>query len=81
MRGYIISPVIALVDLWDELQEVLISVERLNDVFESEPEAPKGTFMLSLPTLQGDVRFENVTFRYGTDEERNALQNISLRLR
>ena len=32
MVGYVISPVIALANLWDELQEVLISVERLNDV-------------------------------------------------
>jgi len=77
MKGQIISPVLALANLWDELQEVLISVERLNDVFETEPEDPVGVSKLVLPTLQGDVRFENVTFRYDTEEEHNALQNIS----
>ncbi len=81
MKGHIISPVIALVGLWDELQEVLISVERLNDVFDTEPEETPGTPMLALPPLRGDVRLENVTFRYDTEEERNALQNISFEVK
>ncbi len=81
MKGHIISPVIDLVDLWDELQEVLISVERLNDVFGAEQEETPGKQMLALPSLQGEVRFENVTFRYDTEESRNALQNISFEVK
>ena len=81
MKGHIISPVIALVGLWDELQEVLISVERLNDVFDTEQEETPGKQMLTLPRLRGDVRFENVTFRYDTEEGRNALQNISFEVK
>jgi ATP-binding cassette, subfamily B, bacterial HlyB/CyaB len=77
MMGYVISPIIALANLWDELQDVLISVERLDDVFEASPEAIPGQSLLMLPQLQGHVRFENVTFRYNEDEERNTLQNIS----
>ncbi|MEM9088573.1 MAG: peptidase domain-containing ABC transporter [Cyanobacteria bacterium P01_F01_bin.53] len=75
MIGYVISPVVALAALWDELQEVLISVERLNDVFETPLEAARGGMVL--PTVQGDVVFEDVTFRYDEDAERNTLQNIS----
>ena len=81
MKGHIISPVIALVGLWDELQEVLISVERLNDVFDTEPEETPGKHGLTLPTLQGNLRLENVTFRYDTEEERNTLQNISFEVK
>ena len=77
MKGYIISPVIALVGLWDELQEVLISVERLNDVFDTKPEETRENSLLPLPQLQGNVRLDNVTFRYDLDQERNTLQNIS----
>ncbi|MBF2085435.1 MAG: ATP-binding cassette domain-containing protein [Thermoleptolyngbya sp. C42_A2020_037] len=77
MIGYVISPVITLANLWDELQEVLISVERLNDVFEAKPEESSQQFHLPLPRLHGAVVFENVTFRYGEDEERNTLQNLS----
>lgn len=78
MMGYVIRPVITLVNLWDELQEVMISVERLNDVFETQPEESPQQSLMVLPPLVGTVRFENVTFRYGEDEERNTLQNLSL---
>lgn len=78
MKGYIISPVMALVGLWDELQEVLISVERLNDVFDAKPEEPYVASKLVLPKLQGNIKLDNVTFRYDPDEETNILQNISL---
>jgi ATP-binding cassette, subfamily B, bacterial HlyB/CyaB len=78
MMGYVISPVITLVNLWDELQEVLISVERLNDVFETQPEESPQQSLLVLPSLRGAIQFEDVTFRYNEDEERNTLQNLSL---
>jgi HlyB family type I secretion system ABC transporter len=78
MIGRVVSPFLSLVGMWNQLQEVLISVERLNDVFEAEPEETPGKPMLVLPRLQGEVRFDNVTFRYGSSEqERNILQNIS----
>lgn len=77
MMGYVISPVITLVNLWDELQEVFISIERLNDVFETQPEEPPQQSRLVLPTLQGLIQFEDVTFRYSEDEDCNTLQNLS----
>jgi ATP-binding cassette subfamily B protein len=80
MIGYVISPVLALANLWDEMQEVLISVERLNDVFETLPEESAQNPMLVLPPIQGEVEFEDVTFRYNEDEDRNTLQNLSFRV-
>jgi ATP-binding cassette subfamily B protein len=81
MIGYVISPVLALAGLWDELQEVLISVERLNDVFEAAPEESVQQPLLVLPSLNGEVQFEDVTFRYSEDEEKNTLQNISFHVK
>ncbi|ACK67237.1 cyclic nucleotide-binding protein [Rippkaea orientalis PCC 8801] len=75
--GKVLSPVLSLANLWDELQEVLISVERLNDIFEADPEETPEKAMLVLPRIKGEVRLENVTFRYDSDEERNTLQNIA----
>ena len=78
MKGYIISPVLILVGLWDELQEVLISVERLNDVFETKSEESGRASKMILPKIKGSLRLDNVTFRYEQEEEKNILQNISL---
>jgi ATP-binding cassette, subfamily B, bacterial HlyB/CyaB len=75
MVGYVISPVVAVANLWDELQEVLISVERLNDVFEAQPEGNSPA--LALTELKGAVVFEDITFRYSDEDDRNTLQNIS----
>jgi ATP-binding cassette subfamily B protein len=79
--GNVINPILSLVKLWDEFQEILVSVERLNDIFAAEPEESIQNPMLVLPPIKGEVSFENVTFRYGEDEERNTLENISFHVR
>ena len=80
MIGYVISPVLSMANLWDELQEVLISVERLNDVFEADPEESPQHPLVVLPTIKGAVAFDNVTFKYSADEERNTLQNLDFQI-
>jgi ATP-binding cassette subfamily B protein len=77
MLGYVINPVVELSNLWDELQEVFIAIERLDDVFTSTPETSSQQGLMVMPRLQGEVCVENVTFRYDDDTDRNVLQNIS----
>lgn len=77
MIGNVIGPVIALVGLWDELQEVMVSVERLNDIFSTQPEESPDKPLLVLPQIRGEVKFENVTFRYNLEDDRNILQNVT----
>jgi ATP-binding cassette subfamily B protein len=78
LLGRVLEPIMSLANLWDELQEVLISVERLNDVFEEKPEESPNDSLITLPRIKGEVKLENVTFRYNQDEERNTLQNLNL---
>ncbi|WP_424095590.1 peptide cleavage/export ABC transporter [Moorena producens] len=79
--GRVTGPILALVNLWDEFQEILVSVERLNDVLSAKPEENPQEPMLVLPEIKGDVILEDVTFRYSEDEDRNILQNISLQIK
>lgn len=81
MKGHVISPFITLVGLWDELQEVLISVEKLNDIFDYQPEEKSQKSSTALPNIEGNIRFDNISFRYESEEERNALQNISFEVK
>jgi ATP-binding cassette subfamily B protein len=76
MIGSVISPVLSVVGLWDEFQEVLVSIERLDDVFSTPAEESPDKPMLVLPRIQGSVKLENVSFRYSQDDERNTLQNL-----
>ena len=80
MIGYVLNPVVTLANLWDELQEIFISVERLNDVFETQPEEALDQPMLVLPPMDGEVAFEKVTFRYDEDADHNTLENLTFRV-
>jgi len=80
MIGYVLNPIVELSNLWDELQEIFISVERLNDVFETETEEPSTRSFFTLPTIKGNVLFDHVTFRYDEVSERNVLENLSFQV-
>lgn len=78
LLGNVISPFNRLAMLWNELQEVLIAVERIEDVIDSPLEEDlEDGWRQHLPRLMGHIRFENVTFRYQTQSEVNTLENIS----
>lgn len=78
----VITPFQRLTVLWNELQEVVIAVERINDVLEAEPEEDwRSKTYQRLPQIQGHLRFENVTFRYHPESEINILENLSFEVK
>mgnify|MGYP001770937264 CR=1 FL=1 len=79
--GSTINPVLALVKLWDELQEILICAERLDDILTTQPEENSQQPQMVLPPIRGDIQFEEVCFRYNANAERNTLHNISFQIK
>jgi HlyB family type I secretion system ABC transporter len=78
--GRVLGPVLSLIGIWDEFQEVLIAVERLNDVFATVPEESPGNPMMALPSIRGEVRLDDVTFSYDGASDHSILQNLSFRV-
>lgn len=75
--GQVIEPINKLVGQWNEIQEALISVERLNDVFDVSPEEQVGDeSLIQMPAIKGSVKFENVSFAY-SEADKMILKNIS----
>lgn len=70
-------PILGLVQLWFELQNISVALERLSDLYDAEPEQNDRQAALPLPRLKGHIRFENVSFRYNP-EDRNILRNVDL---
>jgi subfamily B ATP-binding cassette protein HlyB/CyaB len=67
--GQFSGPVLRLVNLWNEFQQALLSVDRLGDIL-NHPQEVTSDKAITLPKLEGSVRFDNVSFRYspnGTD--------------
>ncbi|GCL38063.1 cyclic nucleotide-regulated ABC bacteriocin/lantibiotic exporter [Sphaerospermopsis reniformis] len=82
LLGNIINPFQRLIVLWNELQEVVIAVERINDVLDTEPEEDlQNQSRQNLPPIQGHIRFENVTFRYHPESDINILENLSFEIK
>ncbi|QFS50160.1 peptidase domain-containing ABC transporter [Nostoc sphaeroides] len=78
----IINPFQRLIVLWNQLQEVIVSAERINDVLEAEPEEDlEHQPRQSLPRLLGHIRFEKVTFRYHPESDINVLENLSFEIK
>ncbi len=78
LLGNIIRPFQRLTVLWNQLQEVMIAVERINDVLDASPEEDLHiSARQSLPAIKGNIRFENVTFRYHPESDANVLQNLN----
>ena len=75
LSGHVSTPVMRLAQLWTDLQQVGISMQRLGDILNAPSE--KNNSKNALPRLQGHVAIEQVTFRYrpGT---REILRNINL---
>lgn len=68
-----------IIHMLDDLMEARISMERLDDVFQSRLEQSEQTQLRTLVNVKGHISFENVTFRYEVDGK-NILQNINLEM-
>jgi ATP-binding cassette subfamily B protein len=68
LSGRMTGPLLRLVQLWQNLQQVLLSVDRIGDILNSAPEAEAGSGLV-LPPLKGQVAFDQVFFRYQPNQE------------
>src|SRR5438477_1069644 len=67
--------------VWDNLQLAAVLMNRLNDIFEQEPEQGRDRSRLTpVQSLEGRIELRNVSFRYGGPEAPNILSNITLDL-
>jgi len=81
--GNTINPMLALVKLWDEFSDMVVSVERLDDVLATDTEESTQKALTVLPSIRGEVNFENVSYSEGVSiaepdlQPGNILHNIS----
>lgn len=61
--GQLTAPIIRLVNLWNEFQQALLGVERLGDIL-NHPVEVQSAQAITLPAVRGDIRFEEICFRY-----------------
>jgi subfamily B ATP-binding cassette protein HlyB/CyaB len=61
--GQFSGPVLRLVNLWNEFQQALLSVDRLGDIL-NHPVEVNADKAITLPQLAGQIKFDQVCFAY-----------------
>ena len=77
LSGRVAAPILRLSQLWQDFQQVRISVDRLGDVLNSPAEPEYNPNRASLPPINGAICFDKVRFRYRADAP-EALRGVSL---
>jgi HlyB family type I secretion system ABC transporter len=66
IAGYVTSPLLRLIQLWQNFQETALSLERLADILDTPQETEiAGRNNIPMPAIIGTVQYENVTFSFG----------------
>ncbi len=78
MSQRVSGPVLRLAQLWQDFQQVGISMRRLGDILDTRTELPPRR--QALAPMQGSIQFDDVHFRYRPDG-RPVLSGVSLGIR
>ena len=78
LASQVSQPVIRLAQLWTDFQQVGISMQRLGDILNTEPETLNANAMV--PNIAGNIRFDHVKFRYQKDSP-EVLKGIDLEIK
>ena len=79
LAGQVIAPVLRLVNMWQYFQQVRVSMARLGDVMDEKSEPAFNPNRTTLPSLKGEIVFDNVNFRYKADGK-NVLSDVRIRI-
>jgi subfamily B ATP-binding cassette protein MsbA len=74
--GYLAAPLMQVVNVGTQITEAIAGLERTREVLSETPEDEDPERTQVLPEVQGDIRFEEVTFAY--DPEKTVLHEVSL---
>ncbi len=78
IAGYVTSPLLRLLQLWQNFQQTALSLERLSDIVDTPQEVTQiDQDNIPMPVIQGAVTYENVSFRFSAGGSLQ-LDNINL---
>lgn len=77
MSQRVAAPVLRLAQLWQDFQQIGISMGRLGDILNTRTELPQSR--QALPAVKGEISFQNIRFRYRPDGP-TILNDVSLEI-
>ncbi len=80
LAGQVVSPILRLVNLWQNFQQTQVSIDRLGDIMNETSEPSFNPNRTTLPAVSGEIIFDRVVFRYRKDLP-EVLSNLSLHIK
>ncbi len=81
ISGYVTQPLLRLSTIWQNVQELRVSFERLGDIVDTPEESSESDKeKIPLPTIQGSVVFDNVDFSFNPGQPQ-ILKKINLKIK
>ena len=80
LAGQLIAPILRLINMWQSLQQTLVSVARVGDILNEDTEPAFNPNRTTLPQISGAVLLDRVTFRYRQDGS-EVLHQVSLNIK
>ena len=80
ISSYVTQPLLRLSSIWQNIQELKVSFERLGDVIDTPQESTElDKQKITMPPVKGNVSFENVIFTF-TKNNSNVLNSVSFNI-
>ena len=80
ISGYVTQPLLRLSTIWQNIQELRVSFERLGDVVDTPQESSSSDQAnIPLPPLTGEVKFDGVSFSFGANNN-YVVKNVDLQI-
>ncbi|MDD2500169.1 MAG: type I secretion system permease/ATPase [Geobacter sp.] len=77
LSGRLTDPILRIAQLWNNFQQVGVSMERLGDILDAPREVAENK--TRLPKLHGAIEFDQVSFRYRADTP-DVIRSVNVRI-
>lgn len=78
IAGYVTSPLLRMIQLWQNFQETALSIERLSDILDAPQEVDEANRdNIPMPAIEGEIKYDGVSFSFING---GALQLININL-
>ena len=75
LLGFMIAPIVQMSNIGSQLTEAFAGLDRTEEIMNMKPEDDPLVRTVQLPTIHGDIRFNDVSFAY--EEGKEVVHNIS----
>lgn len=76
----LITSVRRIVEFTEQFQRGMTGIERFNEIMDIEPDITEATSAKALLDVEGEIKFENISFKYSEDGQ-TVLKNININVR